>query len=260
DVSSSIAMIISPAIGGFFAALFGIKFVFLLSFLSYLISTSFIFLIEEDRNIYRNFSNVENGMNSKWEKKIRPMQDYLPLLQDKKFLRICMLFSLVFLSIYISHPFVPIYIYDVYKMPMSLIGVLGTASALGGVAISLLFSRIADRINKYRAIAFLLLISFISTLMLILSANFTILLFTFFLSGSAFSFYGIMSGLVVTKVSKQNSGKAFAVLETVTGIPVIIAPIIGSILYSYAPILPILATIIISLIVILILFFIPFLD
>jgi MFS family permease len=203
---------------------------------------------------------MDNKLDDKLRKKLHPMQDYFPLFQDKKFLWICVLFSLVFLSIYISHPFIPIYIYEVYNMPMSLIGVLGTAAALGSVTISLLFGRIADRINKYHAIASLLLISFVSALMLILSANFTILLFTFFLSGSAFSFYGIMSALVGTKISKENAGKAFAVLETVTGIPVIIAPILGSILYSYAPILPIFATLFISLIVLLIFFLIPFLD
>jgi len=229
--------------------------------LSYLISTSIIFFIrEDDARDYSPFLEMDNRTDSKWGIKIRTIQDYLPLFQDRKFLRTCVLFSLVFLSIYISHPFIPIYIYEIYNMPISLIGILGTASALGGVFISILFGKIADRINKYHAIASLILISLISVLILILYSDFIILLFAFFLSGSAYSFYGIMSGLVGNKISKQNAGKAFAVLETITGIPVIIAPLIGSFFYSYAPILPIFATFIISSIVLIILFLISFFD
>ncbi len=251
-ISNSMAMLISPAIGGFVAVLFGIRYVFVASFAAYAASTMFIMLVSERAHS----AAYECGQSPTFT----TVRDYLPLFRDRGFMRVCALFGLVFLSIYISMPFVPIFISSAYGLTFSSIGILGSASALGGMIISLLFGGLADRFDKLHALAGLLVMFCASAAILVLSGEIAMLFISFFLAGSTLSFYSVMSAFVGTNIEERNAGKAFAVLETVTGIPVIIAPFIGSALYAYSPMMPIVATIVLCPIMIIVLAIVPMIE
>jgi predicted MFS family arabinose efflux permease len=213
-----VSMIISPAMGGWIAQLYGIRILFGISLFLFVLSLALMLLLSPQpppaaapRHIHGTFRNLGLRFN----------------------LFLGVVFA-VFFSMQVGMPLSQNFLREVRGLEVGIIGILGTACSVGSVAFNLaLGSRMPRR-------ALMLVQVFMAASMLILlnSSRLPWLLLAYFLRAGWFLGHSMAVAQVDRLVPSDRMGVALGLMETVFGLSMILGPIVSGFLYDRSPELP----------------------
>ena len=223
SASTCLGYVFSPSLGGFIASSIGMHIVFLLSFAFFLASMFPLFFI-------RTQQTEENKISAKSSTEKTSNMTRLIIL--------ACFFSTAMFFYNLLNPLVSQFTNEVYGQSLLNIGIFGVATSMGGFFFSLTLGHIGDKLSRINAIAFSLLISACSFLLMITLNNFATLFVASFLAGAFGPFLYLMVGLVASLAPHRFEGRWVSVVQTSVTLTTFGAPLVGGLLYEFSSCLP----------------------
>jgi len=220
--------IFSPGIGGYIATLFGMRLVFYLSFVLYVLSAVFVLFVRSQHAT---------------KPSVQPSSISAPFRKEK-LLVWSSFFAVIFFVFALFRPCVPQFLEDVYGLSEFQIGILGSATFAGSTILNVVIGRLGDRWKKSGAVFVSLMLTFISTSILISFADFPILAIASILMGASYTVWSMMSAVTGSLTPEATRGRWMAVAQTASLVAVFPAPYIGGIFYESSPYSPFIAAMI----------------
>jgi len=221
--------IFSPGIGGYIATLFGMRFVFYLSFALYALATVFILFVKSQHATKPSEQS--------------PPSSLVPL-RRKKLLVWSSFFAVIFFVLTLFRPCITQFFRDEYALGEFQIGILGSVTFAGSAILLVGLGKLGDEWKKSGAILVSLLLTFTSISILISFPDFLILALTSFLMGASYTIWSMMSAVVGSLTSEGSRGRWMAVAQTASLLAAFPAPYIGGIFYEASPYNPFIIAII----------------
>ncbi len=215
----SVGSIISPTLGGWLSQALGMKAVFGVSFLFYLLSTSAVFFMTPDK------PQAKPG-----QKRTSLKAALTPTL-----LRYTMIFTLIMFIVNLPFSFITPYMQDVAQYDLLRIGMLGSLSALGGVFLAPLMGRLGDRLGAFTAIGLALLMLSLAYGLQLSVTVWPLYMLAFIIRGGAGSINSLMTSQVGKIASAEVAGMTFALYNLSTSIGSTFAPYAAGQLYDWSP-------------------------
>ena len=211
----SLGAVGGPFLGGLIADHFGIQKIYLFSASIFICSTILILFLAPRKNT--TLEKVEGNTQ---------------ILQNKRFISFLGIAFFTVMFVYLAQPLTPNYLHDIAFVDQTTIGLLGTIGNFGNAFATLILGSLPSTMGL-----------FLSQVMV---ATFTLFLWKGHSSISYAIGYFLLGGyrltrvMIVTKVQslvrEKEVGLAFGVLETATGLSIILTPIIAGWIYSKNPI------------------------
>lgn len=222
--SSSLGLLLSPALGGLIADRWSIPTTFVLAFLCYAASAALVFQSEPERETAR--------VKLPWRQALRlgDVGGLWPLL--------IMLGTMTAVPVALA-PFIPPFLREVRGLGLAQIGALGSIISAGGLIFTLIVGRLADRWG-YRPVLVLTLL-FIATGNLIVALGPVVLLPLAFLIKSRSAAQSVSHAVVGARVAADAAGRGFGLLGTITGLVGAGGTFLAGIAYRESPALPLVA-------------------
>jgi MFS family permease len=221
----SFGYIFSPALGGYIAEKIGMQIVFYLSSFFY----AFACLALLSVNSQRAVTSTQQP-----EKK-----SYSPML------KFSILFATVMFILLLFRPFIPQFLADVYHYSEFEIGVLGSVAFFGSAVLGILLGRLGDKWKKSYALAAAMGLCSLSLCLLLAFGNFYVLTPTFFLAGSSYLEWSLMSAIIGSVAPESFRARWVSIPQTVSVLSSTIAPYVGGVLYyKFSPYYPFLVAIV----------------
>jgi MFS family permease len=224
----TLGIMVSPPVGGWLADVWGLQLVFFLSAAIFAVSTILILLIG-DQPIHR------------------PAEDNpAPSLRSNSFfIRLCILFLFVFLVGHLGVPLAPNFLQDVYGLPLSWIGILGSANGLGAALLTLGLgrwprSRTASLVLGEIAVAMYVALMLSTTAIPLLGL-------AFFLRGGLGAVRQLAAARLGEMMPAASMGLGYGIFQTVVNLAFTISPYVAGWLYEANPSYPFAASLILSL-------------
>ncbi|MEW6723311.1 MAG: MFS transporter [Bacillota bacterium] len=230
--------VISPTVGSWIASTLGMKAVFVVAAVFYLVSTIFMALISPQRPSREELQNPATGT------KLPAWRAYQPLIV------LCLGFAGIILILNLAMNFASPYLEEVLLVPLERVGLFGSVAALGGACLSPLLGRLADRAGARLGMVLGLIGQTLAFGLLLLAPNLYWAGLAFFLRGSQEGVRSLMVSQVAHHASATHLGKSYGIYNLVTGLTASAAPALGGWLYDRRPQLPFLATVAGSLLVV----------
>ncbi len=221
--------IFSPAIGGYLSTSLGIRWVFRLSFVLFVVSAVFLLFISSQ-------------YASSHSKQVTPGVPF----KRKKILLWSALFAAIFFVTILFRPSVPQFFEDVQFFDEFQIGVLGSLCFFGSAILSLSLGRIGDKWGKASAVFVSLILCFLSLISLVSFSNFFLLSFASFIMGASYPFWSLMGAVVGSIAPGASRGRWMSVAQTVSLLAAFFAPYLGGLLYDSSPYNPFIIAIVIT--------------
>jgi MFS family permease len=215
--SFSLGLIVGPTVGGRLAESVGLRVVFAVSGVIFVLSTLLVLRLSP-----QPVSTEEDGQNA-WSIVRQPgMARFLVLI----------LFSLLALSL--SWPLTPNYLTNQRNISLATLGVLGSINALGVVVLNLSLGRLRPKLG------FALSQVVVGLSMAGLWLGQSVLWYGagFFLAGGMRTAHTLAIAQSEPLVSRRNLGLAFGLVETMNGSALAIGPVLAGFLYQVKPWLP----------------------
>jgi len=215
--SFNLGLIIGPAVGGGLAESVGLRPVFAVSGIIFVVSTVFVLRLHP-----QPVATEEDGQSA-WRILRQPgMARFLGLI----------LISLLALSL--SWPLTPNFLTNQRGISLGLLGALGSFNALGVVALNLSLGRIHPKTGFVLAHVLVGL----SIASLWMGSSVVWFGIGYFLAGGIRTAHALAIAQSEPLVSRRNLGLAFGMVETMYGSAMAIGPVIAGILYDMKPWLP----------------------
>jgi len=224
----SFGYIFSPALGGYVAEKIGMQIVFYLASFFYTLACLTLLLINSQRAI----SDVQtSGGKSHFA--------------TATMIKFSILFAAIMFIMLLFRPFVPQFLADIYHYGEFEIGVLGSVAFLGSAILGIILGRVGDKWKKSYALATSMGLCSLSLCLLMAFGNFYILTITFFLTGSSYITWSLMSAMIGPAAPESFRARWVSIPQTISMLSSTIAPYMGGILYhefSYYPFIAATAT------------------
>lgn len=227
--SWSIGYIFSPTIGGYLAASVGMRIVFRLVLLFYLMATIILFFIEEQRGTTER--HLERGGERATVKR-RHIAAWTAF------------FALIFFVDVLTRPFIPTLLQDAYSFNEFQIGIFGSITFAGSALLGVLIGRIGDSAGNKVAIALSLAFGAVSLTLLQLSSSLLILIPTSFMIGATYAPWPLMNATISTIAPEKARWRWVALCQSMSMSAAFVAPYIGGNLYAVSPNLPFIVAIV----------------
>ena len=221
--------IFSPAIGGYLSTTVGIRWVFRLSSVLFVVSTVFLLFISS-QHVSSHSKQVASGVPFK----------------RKKILLWSALFAAIFFVMILFRPFIPQFFQDVLFFDEFQIGILGSLSFLGSAVLTVGLGRIGDKWGKASAVFLSLILCFLSLSFLVSFSNFFLLSFASFIMGASYPFWSLMGAVVGSIAPEASIGRWMSVAQTVSLLAAFFAPYLGGLLYDSSHYNPFIIAIVIT--------------
>lgn len=212
----NIGAIIGPISGGLLADLLGLKSVYKLAAVLFVISTVIVLFIEKNPATHQADEHSTNGAG---------------LLKNTRFIMFLGITLLTIFAIYLPQPFTPSFLQNQQSLSLSTIGIFGTIGSLGNAVAMLTFGNLRAFTAFIIGQGWVLLFSIIY-LTADLPAWFG--LGYFFIGG-----YRLCRSMVLAIarefIHPRQTGLAYGMVETMNAVAVIIAPALAGYLYSQDP-------------------------
>ena len=212
----NLGAVLGPIIGGVIADHLGFQSVYLIAAVLFIFSTIMIFFIKKENGLHEEDQNSTNQMG---------------LLKTSRFLMFLGIALVTLFALYLPQPFIPSYLQNQQHLNSTTIGILGAFGSLGS-ALAMFFISHLNSVTGF----------LISQLMLMVSA-------ILFLEGKSVALFALgylfVGGyrlcramnlaIVRSLIHPSETGLAFGVIETVSAVVLIIAPILAGFLYHGDP-------------------------
>lgn len=209
--------ILGAPLGGLIGHQWGLRSIYAVSILMFLISTWIV--------IRTNHQPVQLGHD---ERRFRH------LLKNGALNRFLGLVFLAFFGMYLSWPLTPNYLQNVRNVPIRAIGFFGSFNSIGMVLLNLLLGRLAPRVGLLLAQATVM----ISALFLWLGTGLPWFALGYFLAGGFRASRALVIGYVEGIVHPSQLGVSYGLVETISGLVQVSAPLFAGPLYQTIPALP----------------------
>ena len=220
----SIGYIFSPATGGFLAASMGMKPVFYLAFVFYLLATCALFFIKSQR---ANQADAHRDDSS-----------FLKLLKNRRLINLAVFFGVLMFILIMFRPFIPKFVSDVYKANDFMIGIFGSITFASSAVLGILLGKLGDRSSKKYPLALTLVLNSIAMTMMLLSGNLGILLVSFVLISGSYLTLSLMNAIIGPLAPESCRARWIAVPQVMAMLSSSLAPYLGGYLYAYSPQFP----------------------
>jgi len=208
----------SPAVGGWIGATYGLRTVYGVASIFFVISTAALLFLRP-----QPLALVTHGE-----------MRYQALFRNRRFAGFLLLIFVTMLAIQIGLPFGPNFVKDVRHLDVQAVGLLGSTTSLGIVLVNVIFGQRQPR-RGFMLAQFLLAVS----LVVLLSASGLPALTLVFALRAGWSLARNMGSAQVRRVvSTAESGLAFGLFETVYGAAIILGALIAGQLYDWSFALP----------------------
>jgi len=211
--------IVSPAIGGWIGATFGLRFAIGSGCLFLLLSTALLFGLRAQAVVPAAAGAARYG----------------PLLRNRRLLGFLALILAALFALQVGVPLMPNFIEEVRGGDIVLIGLLGSVNALGNTAANLVFGQL----RRPRRGFLIAQAAMAGSLALLLATGNRPLLFAAYFLRSGWNL-SVSMGLaqVGRMVGQHEIGLAYGLLETVVAAAQMLGPLAAGALYTAAPALP----------------------
>jgi MFS family permease len=246
SASWSIGYIFAPGIGSYLATIAGMRPVFYVAFILFVVATVALFFI---RSQHAKPHSLES---------LKPSTSFKP----KKIFAWALFFAAIFFTITLFRPCIPQFLgKDVYGYDEFHVGVFGSITFFGSFVFAIGLGKIGDKWNKATAILIALLLSITSIVLLISFGDiiilnqqlhrllplqypfllptslreFTILAFSSFLMGASYVIWSLMGALIGSLAPEASRGRWMSVAQTAALLAAFPSPYIGGIFYEASP-------------------------
>jgi MFS family permease len=221
----SFGYIFSPALGGYIAEKIGMQIVFYLASFFYAFACLTLLLVSSQRAV--------SSMQKPAEKSYSAM------------VKFSILFAAIMFILLLFRPFIPQFLADAYHFGEFEIGVLGSVAFFGSAVLGILLGRVGDKWKKSYALAVSMGLCSLSLCLLLAFGNFYILIITFFLVGSSYIAWSLMSAIIGPIAPESFRARWVSIPQTVSMLSSTIAPYVGGVLYyEFSPYYPFLVAIV----------------
>jgi MFS family permease len=217
----TLSYIFSPAIGGYFVSVIGMRWVLRTSFVLCVISTSILFFLSRQHPLSKNTVPSTLGVSK--------------FSHRKKILKWTLFFSAAIFVFYISRPYVPSFLKDVAHFDDFLVGVFGSVNFLGMTVLGIAFGRLGDRWKKSHVISLCLFLFAFGYSLFIMFPVLPILLFASFLLGGSSTFGSLISSIVGSVAPEASMARWMSLPQTASMLAATVAPYLGGPLYVISP-------------------------
>lgn len=223
----SFGYIFAPAVGGYIAEKIGMQIVFYMAAFFYAFSCLALLFVSSQRAV--------SGTQQPEEKNYSAM------------LKFSILFAVVMFILLLFRPFIPQFLADVYHYGKFEIGVLGSIAFFGSAVLGILLGRLGDKWKKSYALAAAMGLCSLSLCLLLAFGNFYILTVAFFLAGSSYIAWSLMSAIIGPVAPESFRARWVSIPQTVSMLSSTIAPYVGGVLYyEFSPYFPFLVAIVMT--------------
>lgn len=233
----SLGYIFSPALGGYLATAVGMRVVFYLSSIFYAFACLALFFIRSQR------------VTRSVEQYSEEQQSFFRLLRTGKLLKLSLFFACIMFFLMMFRPFVPQFLAYIHHYGDFEIGVLGSVSFFGSAVLGILLGKLGDKWKKVYALSASMVLCSFSLSLLLLFDKFAVLIAAFFITGSSYLTWSLMSAIVGPMAPKSIRARWISVPQTVTMFSSFIAPYVGGVLYGVSPFYPFIAVITATLLI-----------
>lgn len=217
SASFSAGAVIGPVTGGLLAASLGIRPLFGIAAVLFILSTVMLYSLRD-----------------------QPLEPphaeghFRPLLANRTVARILIVVFISMLAVNLSWPLTPLYLNEVRGLSVAQVGALGSFFALGMVVLNLTLGRSPAR--RGSMIAQVLAAG--SVVLLWRGMSLPVYAVGYFLAGGTRTARSLLSAQVERVVERFHLGLAFGVTETVASSALIVAPLLAGLLYHRDPTSP----------------------
>ncbi len=214
SASYNLGAILGPLVGGYIGNNFGIRQIYFFSAIVFLISTIFLFNLEDQP--------IES----------RTAESTAGLLKNQRFMGFMVIIFITMFGLFLPQPLTPNFLQNERAISIAMIGKLGSVGGLGNVVLSLLLGRMAVRSGFFISQISVAAFAFI----LWQGSGMAWFAVGYFLLGGYRAARSLAIAQVRELVSDANMGLAYGITEAIAGITVILAPLVAGILYTSDPI------------------------
>jgi len=232
--SFPLGMTVGPLAGGWLAAHYGMRTVFVVAAVCYVASSIVISLIRD---------TPYHAAGQPWT--------LSQLFSQRVFRRNVMFFFGGFLTAYLAWPYVLPYLSQVHHLGYTALGALAAVGALGGSAITFAAGRAADVRGHRQGIGLTVACLLLGAALLLLGWTPAIWALALFLYGAFDSFRFVTAGVMSRSFGSLPPVWGFAVFDATMGIPMVMGSLLGGALYRESYTLPFLVVIGMSAVLIL---------
>ncbi|MFQ6065163.1 MAG: MFS transporter [Candidatus Bathyarchaeia archaeon] len=210
--------IFSPTLGGYLSKYaFGMRHVFLLSFVFYSLCTIILLFISSQHT----------------QTQQSPPTSQTPF--RRKMLLWSLFFAVIMFVQIIVRPAVPQFLDDIYGFDEFHIGILASITFFGSTLLTMWLGRVGDRHTRTGAVSISMILCFISLAILVSFNNFMTLILASFLLGSSYSAWSVVSALFGSVAPEATRGRWMSLQQTAGMLAAFFAPYLGGMLYEAWP-------------------------
>jgi MFS family permease len=222
SASWSLGYIFAPGVGSYLATIIGMRQVFYIAFVLFILATAALFFIR---------SQHATAHSSKLQE---PSTSFKP----KKIFAWALFFAAIFFITILFRPCIPQFLKDVYKYDDFHVGIFGSITFFGSFVFAIGLGKVGDKWKKTTAILIALLLSVASIGLLVSFREFAILALSSYLMGASYVVWSLMGALIGSLAPEKSRGRWMSVAQTAALLAAFPAPYIGGVLYetsSYNP-------------------------
>ncbi len=224
-----LGLVVAPLIGGWLAAEHGMRTVFLLSIVMFILSSATASLIH-DTPYHTADAPLSLGA----------------LRRNRRFRRYIGFFLAGYLAVYIGQAFLNPYLAQVHGQGYGALGVYASLAALGAAVLTLGMGRVTDLYGPRAGISGVLLFLLVGATLLLAGGNPLAWGLAMFSCGAFEALRFVAAGIVGDSFTGMPLAWGYAIFDTVMGIPMAGGAILGGLLYRTSYALPFVLVIAIS--------------
>jgi len=226
--------IFSPGIGGFLGTKIGMKAVFYMALVFYVLAMSVLFFIRSQK-VRKDGRNLRIGSGG-------------TCVNRKAIIGWALFFASIMFFNVLMRPFVPTFLKGIYRFNEFWIGVLGSFTFTGSALLGMLIGRIGDKFGNKTAVGICLVFTAFSLTAFQFTSDLMLLAVIFFFMGTNYAPWALMNATISSLSPENLRGRWATVSQTASMSAAFFAPYLGGILYEMSPTYPFMATTIGSLI------------
>lgn len=231
----SLGYIFSPALGGYLAAVVGMRIVFFMASMLYASAGIMLLFITSQRPSSPGPYHSEEGYS------------ILQLLRKRQVLALSILFSSTMFTMMLFRPFIPRFLSDVYGYSEVKIGILGSILFFGSSVLGIMLGRLGDMWRKSYAVSTVLALCSVSLVLLMMFGEFYVLMIAVFLGGCSYTVWSLMNAIITPLGPESAKARWVSVPQSISMFTSTLAPYIGGVLYEHSPQYPFMLAIVIMI-------------
>jgi predicted MFS family arabinose efflux permease len=218
-----VGLVLGAPLGGVLAEASGLRFIYTLAFMIFIISTATIFFIAPQKPFDPQGTDT-------------PIRN---LLRNKPFIGFLVLIFAAMLAMYLGWPLTPNYLQTVHHISLDQIGLLGGLNALAGAIFHLTLGRMASK----RGLLIAQVIVLASGLLLWQGTGIISFALGYTFASAFKTAHWLATAEAGTFVSERNRGLIYGTIATINSLVVLLAPPVAGLLYTRQPHLPYVASV-----------------